>query len=154
MFALGLLGFFGIQFTSKSENKLVSAFPDVRWDRQVSETSDTEENLALVAEYDFDALSALAKGQDRVLALVDSGATLSIGGRRWLESVEQGLLLVGLQPIKEKAKEVFNGLGGTKRQATEKWTFPAGIFQAHATVSFYLIEGDMIGLLSRRNLDQ
>ena len=51
-----------------------------------------------------------------------------------------------------EAQGGFHGLGGAKRVAERRWSFPAGIQQNHFITSFAEIEGSMVGLISRSEL--
>ena len=87
------------------------------------------------------------------VTLVDSGATVSIAGRSWLEDVEKELAKIGLQAIKEDARMNFKGLGGARRESHRRWILPVGIAGKHTTQAYFEIEGDMIGLTSREDLE-
>ena len=47
---------------------------------------------------------------------------------------------------------MFHGLGGAKRVAERRWSFPAGIQHNHFITSLAEIEGSMVGLISRFEL--
>eukprot|EP00959_Pyramimonas_sp_CCMP1952_P210648 4408219-Pyramimonas_sp.AAC.1 len=84
--------------------------------------------------------------------LVDSGASVAVAGRGWLDRVETELAKYGLKPIKVDATQRFKGLGGAKREAKQKWIIPIGIGRVHAIQEYFEIPGDMVGLTSRKNL--
>ena len=54
----------------------------------------------------------------------------------------------------EQAKANFQGLGGSRRVAKRRWILPIGIGGRHTTQAYYEIEGDMIGLTSREDLER
>ena len=89
---------------------------------------------------------------DYPMAVPDSGCTSSIAGLEWLKAAVENISHYGLRPIIEEHKEVFHGLGGAKRVAERRWSFPAGIQHNHFITSFAEIEGSTVGLISRFEL--
>eukprot|EP00959_Pyramimonas_sp_CCMP1952_P261401 5465476-Pyramimonas_sp.AAC.1 len=47
-------------------------------------------------------------------SLVDSGASLAVAGRGWLDRAEADLAKYGLKPIKMVPRQKFKGLGGAR----------------------------------------
>ncbi|CAK0806425.1 unnamed protein product, partial [Prorocentrum cordatum] len=78
-------------------------------------------------------------------SLVDSGASIAVAGRGWLDRVEAELAKYGLKPIKMEAHLKFKGLGGTRRESMQKWIIPVGIGKKHALQEYFEIPGDMDG---------
>ncbi|CAK0852939.1 unnamed protein product [Prorocentrum cordatum] len=64
-------------------------------------------------------------------SLMDSGASIAVAGRGWLDRVDAELAKYGLKPIKLEAHQKFNGLGRTRRESKQKWIIPVGIGKKH-----------------------
>ena len=85
-------------------------------------------------------------------SLVDSGATVAVAGRGWLDKIAKELAKYGLKPIIVEASQKFKGLGGARRESKQKWIIPIGIGRKHLLQEYFEIPGDMIGLTSKKNL--
>ena len=103
--------------------------------------------------YDFEHYDAMMAVEQTVMAIVDSGCSNSVAGLDWLKRVEGSVQRRGLFVRKVVTKEVFHGLGGAVRQATERWEIPCGIYQRPAVISFAAIPGSMPGLVSKAELE-
>ncbi|CAK0904441.1 unnamed protein product [Prorocentrum cordatum] len=84
--------------------------------------------------------------------LVDSGASVAVAGRGWLDKIAAELEKYGLRPIIVEASQKFKGLGGARREAKQKWIIPIGIGKKHVLQEYFEIPGDMVGLTSKKNL--
>ncbi|CAK0827876.1 unnamed protein product, partial [Prorocentrum cordatum] len=84
--------------------------------------------------------------------LVDSGASVAVAGRGWLDKIAVELEKYGLRPIIVEASQKFKGLGGARREAKQKWIIPIGIGKKHVLQEYFEIPSDMIGLTSKKNL--
>eukprot|EP00959_Pyramimonas_sp_CCMP1952_P346736 7262553-Pyramimonas_sp.AAC.1 len=58
---------------------------------------------------------------------VNSGASIGVAERGWLDRVEAELAKHGLKPVKVEARQKFKGLGGSRRESKQKWIIPVGI---------------------------
>ncbi|CAK0825150.1 unnamed protein product [Prorocentrum cordatum] len=83
---------------------------------------------------------------------VDSGASIAVAGRGWLDRVKADIAKYGLKPIKMEARQKLTGLGGARRESKQKWTIPVGIGKKHVLQEYFEITGDMVGLTSRKDM--
>ena len=80
-------------------------------------TTTTATADCLLNETHFPLDVNLAEADERGLAVLDTGCTFSVGGRKWLDGFAEKLLEFGLQPLRREHREVFRGLGGAKRES-------------------------------------
>lgn len=96
----------------------------------------------------------LLRQGDDLRSVVDNGASATISGGSWRTILEKKLQEDDLHPTKEEALQVFRGLGDARRVAEACWTVPVGIGGRHTTQRYLAIDGDMIGLTSRKDLER
>jgi hypothetical protein len=104
---------------------------------------------------DFDYLEAFRSEQPaaKALSLVDTGATRSVAGQKWLEQYAAKVKPFGLVPTRKQSQATFNGLGGVQKKALEVWRLPVGLYGHNLVMEYHAVPGDMIGLWGRKDME-
>ncbi|CAK0798713.1 unnamed protein product [Prorocentrum cordatum] len=170
-------GFKGRGTTSKAQSRprrlgfwamttLVCVMPDMFHQKDIQGPGPATENFQEPAEHDImmvnmesDPILPEVPEVDAMISstivpttLVDSGASVAVAGRGWLDKIAVELEKYGLRRIIVEASQKFKGLGGARREAKQKWIIPIGIGKKHVLQEYFEIPGDMIGLTSKKNL--
>ncbi|CAK0847357.1 unnamed protein product [Prorocentrum cordatum] len=170
-------GFKGRGKTSKAQSRprrlgfwamttLVRVMPDMFHQKDAQDPEPATEKFQEPAEHDImmvkvesDPILPEVPEVDAMISstivpatLVDSGASVAVAGRGWLDKIAAELEKYGLRPIIVEASQKFKGLGGARREAKQKWIIPIGIGKKHVLQEYFEIPGDMIGLTSKKNL--